>query len=344
MSSEIIVKEKTKIAPNSNKTDILTFYGVPECLDKITEKEKTNLLCMLDCGTIVADSLNKIAHSEGFFVEIPKGLREALQTGKAALDKSGKNIGSYTPNIRIKGERGIKGQITISKGCDTQAITKSLANLAMMSMVQSVLEQLDVIEKKLDEIKQGQKNDRIGSIIGPFKSFFDLYPTFQSKTELDIEVNATYRHMQTGLAQLHFQIEDERTRLSSAPSNIWKVYWNSLKHPFSNDLAKYKTLYNEFVYDLQLYNRLILLSDIVLHLKGDSSAIRRNHKTMQEYCQLYLDDKFRSKMKFILHRETTEIECIDSYNRNIHKALENALQRDLLIECKKEDVKFINQE
>ena len=40
MSSEIIVKEKTKIAPNSNKTDILTFYGVPECLDKITEKEK----------------------------------------------------------------------------------------------------------------------------------------------------------------------------------------------------------------------------------------------------------------------------------------------------------------
>ena len=40
MSSEIIVKEKTRIAPNSNKTDILTFYGVPECLDKITEKEK----------------------------------------------------------------------------------------------------------------------------------------------------------------------------------------------------------------------------------------------------------------------------------------------------------------
>ena len=112
MSSEIIVKEKTRIAPNSNKTDILTFYGVPECLDKITEKEKTNLLCMLDCGTIVADSLNKIAHSEGFFVEIPKVLREALQTGKAALDKSGKNLGFYTPNIRIKGESGIKGQVT----------------------------------------------------------------------------------------------------------------------------------------------------------------------------------------------------------------------------------------
>ena len=28
----------------------------------------------------------------------------------------------------------------------------------------------------------------------------------------------------------------------------------------------------------------------------------------------------------------------------VHKALENALQRDLLIECKKEEVKFINQE
>lgn len=67
---------------------------------------------MLDCGTIVADSLNKIAHSEGFFVEIPKGFREALQTGKATLDKSGQNLGFYTPNIRIKGESGIKGQVT----------------------------------------------------------------------------------------------------------------------------------------------------------------------------------------------------------------------------------------
>ena len=112
MSSKIIVKEKTKIAPNSHKEDILTLYGVPECLDRITEKEKLNLLNMLDCGAIAADSLNRIAHSEGFFVEIPKGLREALRTGKATLDKSGRNIGSYTPNIRIKGESGIKGQVT----------------------------------------------------------------------------------------------------------------------------------------------------------------------------------------------------------------------------------------
>ena len=91
---QIIVKEKTKIAPNSHKEDILTLYGVPECLDRITEKEKLNLLNMLDCGAIAADSLNRIAHSEGFFVEIPKGLRDALKSGKAALDKSSKNPGS----------------------------------------------------------------------------------------------------------------------------------------------------------------------------------------------------------------------------------------------------------
>ena len=343
MSTEIIVNEKTKIAPNSHKKDILALYGVPECLDKITEKEKSNLLNMLDCSAIAADSLNKISHSGGFFVEIPKGLREALRTGKATLDKAGRNIGSYTPNIRIKGESGIKGQITISKGCDIQMITQSVANLALMSMVQSVLEQLDVIEEKVDEINQGQKNDRIGSIIGPFKSFFDLYPTFQSKTELDIEVNATYRNMQTGLGKLHLQIDEERKKLSSAPSNGWKVFYNSLTHPFSSDLSKYKKIYNNFVYDLQLYNRLILLSDIVLYLKGDLSALHSNHSKMLEYCQLYLDNKFRATMNYIMNKDTNGIDCIDNYNNNLNNLLENSPLKDLLIECRIEDVKNLTQ-
>lgn len=348
MSSEIIVKNKTEIAKNSHRKDILTLYGVPACLDKITEKERLNLLNMLDCGAIVTDSLNQIAHSEGFFVEIPKGLREALQTGKATLDKSGKNFGSYTPNIRIKGENGIKGQVTISKGCDSQAITRSLVNLAMMFMVQSVLEKLDAIEEKLDDVKQGQKNDRIGSIIGPFKSFFDLYPTFQSKTELDIEANATYRNMQIGLGQLHFQIEEERKKLSSAPSDLFKLIIMSIKHPFyffrkKNKTDYYKDLYSEYVYDIQLYNRLILLSDIILYLKGCTSEMQSNYAKMQEYCQLYIDEDFRKNMKFLMQRPLYEIDKIDNYNENYQNALERVIQKDLFIEYKKEDVKLLSQ-
>ena len=98
--SEIIVKSKTEIAKASKTKDILASYGVPEALDSIVKKEKSNILNMLDCGAVVADSINKISNSEEYFVEIPKRLREALKNGTAEFDKSGKNISSFTPNIR----------------------------------------------------------------------------------------------------------------------------------------------------------------------------------------------------------------------------------------------------
>lgn len=347
--SEIIVKSKTEIAKASKTKDILASYGVPEALDSIVKKEKSNILNMLDCGAVVADSINKISNSEEYFVEIPKRLREALKNGTAEFDKSGKNIGSFTPNIRIKGESGIKGQATISKGVDSQAITQSLANLAMMAMVQSVLEKLDAIEDKLGEIVQGQKNDRIGKILGAFKALMDLYPTFKSEGELYEQANRTYTDMQEGLTQLHLQIEEARRKLSSAPSNYKElVKQKILKNPFSNpfkpkNVDYYKELYTEFTYDIQLYNRLILLSDVVLHLKkGDSDVMLKNHRKMYQYCMDNLDCRFRQAMRYIMDRPITEIYNIDNYNKNYYEALDGITQKDILIEYNKEDVKLLN--
>ena len=345
MSSEIIVKEKTKIAPNSNKTDILSLYGVPACLDKITKKEKSNLLNMLDCGAIVADSLNKIAHSEGFFVEIPKGLRDALKSGKATLDKSTKIPGSFTPNIRIKGVNGIQGQVTISKGVDTQAITQSLANLAMMSMVQSVLGQLDAIQEGIEDIKKGQENDRVASVTGAFKNFMLHYP-YETLEELKDRAFSAGESVQIGLTKLHHQIDEERKQLDSAPQNDWGAFLLSVKNLLKIHRSKidyYRELYHRFTYHLQLYNRLILLSDVILHLEGKSSDISKNHMQIEKYCQQYIDGSFRKKMLYLMARPTSEIDSIDGYHQNFRKALEN-IQKGILIECKKEDVKYLNQE
>lgn len=342
MENELIVKEKTQISPLSTQKDILSLYNVPDMLDKITKKEKSNFLNMLNCGAIGADSINRIANAEGFIVEIPKGLRDALRTGQATLDKSSKNIGSFTPNIRLRGENGIKGQITISEGTDYQTITQSISNLAMMAMVQSVLEKLDVIEGKVDDIIDGQKNDRVGTIIGSFKSFMDLYPTFKSKEELDSAAILHYNDIQQGLAQLHLQLELERKKLIDAPKNGLQIFWKSICHPFRSNLDLYRKYYSDFVYDLQLYNRLILLSDIILYLKGDPNIMERNHKTILEYCNLYLNKEFRKSMNFIMNKNTKELSNIDNYNKNLSKSLQNFLQKEICIECKAEDVKLLN--
>ena len=344
MENNIVIKPNTEIAPQSKKKDILSLYGVPQMLDKITQKEKTNLLNHLNCSMVVVDSLNKIAHSDGFFVEIPKGLREALRTGKATLDKSAKSPGSFTPNIRVKGQSGIKGQVTISEGTDSQAITQSLSNLAMMGMVQTVLANIEVIEEKVDDIKKGQKDDRVGNVIGPFKGFMDLYPTFKTQEDLDRAATSAYIEMQKGLYQLHKQIDREYEKLEMAPKNGWQVAWNTLKHyfKFKDDVGKYRNIYADYVYDLQLYNRLILLSDVILYLKGDTSVMQSNHQVMLQYCNERNDANFRKNMQYLTHSEIPEILKIDEFNYNISKSLEGILLNGLQIECKKEDSRLLN--
>lgn len=342
MRNELIVKPKTEVALNSKKKDILSYYGVPEMLDKIVLKEKQNILNKLNCGAVVFDAFNKISHSNDFLVEIPSGLREMLKTGKATFDKSQKNPGGFTPNIRINGESGIAGQASIVERADSQALTQSLSNLAMMAMVQSVLAKLDVIDEKLEEIKTAQKDDRVGAIVGYFKGFMDLYPTFKSQEELNYAANAVYPNMQSELAKIHKHIARVREKLEKAPFGKWQTLWQSVKHPFSNQAEIYQNAYAEYVYEIQLYNRLILLTDVILHLKGDDGAFKRNHQIMVDYCKDNMDCIFQKRMQFLMNGKSNEIDNIMAFNNNIELAIKGLPLNNMVIECNKDEIKYLN--
>jgi hypothetical protein len=344
MNNKLVVKSQTVIASSETKEkDILDYYyDIPAILDRFVEEEKKDFLNSLYCGTVVADSLNQLAHSESFFVEIPKGLREKLKTGEAVFDTSAKASGSNTPNIRLKGGKEIVGQATITKKTDSLAVTRSLSNLAMMAMVQTILYKIDVLDEKVEDLKRGQINNRVGKIIGSFKSFMDLYPTFNNTEELNYNANSTYRAMQEGLGQIHLHINEVRKKLNKAPTNNWKVFWHGIVYFFGSDIDKYRKLYNEYITSIQLYNRLSLLSDVVLHLKNADSAMSSNHKTMYDYCNQQLTDTFKKSMKFLLNREPIEIERIHEYNIRLDKILKEVQNMDLVIECRQEDVKLLN--
>lgn len=342
MANELIIKSKTEISTQSEKTDILTLYGVPGMIDQIIKKEKSNLFNNLSCATVIIDALNNCTYSEDFFVEIPSGLREMLRSGKATFDQSAKNPGSFTPNIRVKGEPGIKGQATIVQKTDTQAVAQSLSNLAMMAMVQSILDKLDAIEKKVDDIKTGQKNDRVGSIIGAFKGLIDLYSTFKRSEELQNVAQTTYIEMQKGLAQLHLQIDTERKKLNGVPTTGWQVFYQSITNPFHNEAERYQKCYEDYIYDIQLYNRLILLTDVVFLLMGKNEAIEENHSKMLKYCEEYIDDSFKNNMSYLMQGKIDGIDHILEYNKNLKSLFDETSLKDLRIECNKEDIKQIH--
>lgn len=341
MSQELVLKDQTKVAASNDKQDILSLYGVPTMLNRIVRKEKKDFLSHLCCDGVLLDSLNHLAHSEDLMVEIPSGLRELLRAGKASFDKSGKIPGAYTPNIRINGK--LQGQAIIEIKTNPMVVTETMSNLAMMAMVQSVLEKLDVIESGVEEIKNGQSNNRIGTIIGAFKGFMDLYPNFLSTEEMRNTANKTYIDMQEGLAQYHLQIEIERKRLEGAPINGWDALAKSIRHPSYNVAERYQKYYEKYVYDLQLYNRLILLSDIILHFKGDKDSIRNNHKVMMNYCRIYLDESFKKNMDFLTEHNIQGIKSVEDYNSSLENVLEKMPYQTILLECKKEDVKYLTQ-
>lgn len=337
MDKGIAVKNKTELSPVCQKQDILALYGVPSMLDEIAKKEKDNLFSMLTPSFVLADSLNEISHAGGFVVNIPKGMEDALRSGVAHLDKSSKDIGAFTPNIRINGETGIKGQLTISNGVDSQAVMHSLSNLAMMAMLQNVLSKLDDLEEKQNEILKGQENDRIGSIIGAYKAFKDLV---NNKDQDSIKTlgESCYKDIQEGLAQLNLQIEEERKKLANMPSTYWQVF---IKSFFSTHTVLKPEIYEKFVYDIQLYCRLLLLSDVVALRIGKGDTIPKNHEVIEEYCSQHLSVKFQKHMKFLTNGHVAALDKINRFNQYCSSILIAISQNGISIECKPEDIKLL---
>ena len=63
---------------------------------------------------------------------------------------------------------------------------------------------------------------------------------------------------------------------------------------------------------------------------------------MVDYCSIYIDDSFKKKMSYLMNNNTTGITNILEYNKKLDLALEGVLVNDIKIQCKKEDIKFLN--
>ena len=107
MKNELTLKSETQLAPELSDVDILSIYKVPASIDKMVEKNKTDLLNKLNCGAVLIDAFAEIGNSTDFMVDIPAGLRNMLKSGKAVFDNSAKSPGNFTPNIRIVGKNEI---------------------------------------------------------------------------------------------------------------------------------------------------------------------------------------------------------------------------------------------
>ncbi|MDN0070882.1 hypothetical protein QVN97_02510 [Bacteroides caecigallinarum] len=345
MNDKLVVKEKTTLSKSvSQSNDLLVYYGIPEFIDEISKSNRTNIMNSLECGTIILDALNQISDSQDFVVEIPQELRQMINEGKAHFDDSHKSQGKYTPNIRIKGEKGIKGQACIGKNSNTKKITGSMSSLAMMAMIQSVIAKLDDVCEFVQDILKGQQYDRISKVIGSFKAFVDLYPYFKSEDEMQNFANVVNLDMQQGLSAIHQSLDNKIKKLSQAPKNNFQVFYReAFRFTTTTSVSKYREIYKEFIYEMRLYSRLIILSDIILGCKGlPPTAISQNHKSFNDYCDNNLTTHFLSSMEFLIDTHETGLREILEFNKSLALGINQLEKSPMNIECNRQEIKYLN--
>lgn len=345
MEKDLILKSESSLQKKQNEEkDILYYYGVPGFMEEIVKRNKTEMLNCLACAAVTLDSLNQASHANGFFVHIPEGMRKLINEGKAHFDKSSKILGEFSPNIRMNGSKTINGQATIYKDIDSQKLTSSLSNLAIMAMMQVVVSKLEDIGEMTQDLLQGQHDDRVSKILGAFKSFSDLYFTFTSDVELQIQAGNAYSQMQEGLTALLHEIENKRMKLLQAPKNHIQVLIKSFtSNPLKNKTKEYQKIYGEFLYDLRLYCRLIIMSDIVLGCKGATAdVVIRNHKPFNDYCKDKLSLSFQNDISYLTHQEDTGLKAILNFNASVNNGIEQLKSSPLTIECENKYVKLLN--
>ena len=343
MADDLVLKNNSSLSKKSDEEkDILSYFGISGLMDEIVKRNKTDMLNCLACAAGTVDAINQASHAEGFFVHIPEGMRKLINEGKAHFDKSNKNPGEFSPNIRIDGSKTIDGQATIYKDIDSQKLTGSLSNLAMMAMMQGVMVKLDDIGEMTQDLLQGQHDDRVSKILGAFKSFSDLYFTFTSDLELQILAGNANNQIREGLEALLHEIDAKRKKLLHAPKNNFQVVLYALA-PGKNVSKKYQKIYKEFLYDLRLYSRLIIMSDIILGCKGATAdVIIRNHQPFNDYCNDKLSQPFQENISFLMDEEDTGLKGILSFNASINNGIEQLKSSSLKIECDNKDVKLLN--
>lgn len=340
MESEKQLILRTNFVREALQNDVL-LYGVSDAIDKLLTSEKRKALSnftiddVLTAGSLVS-SFSEILNSSELIVVIPGQLKDLLKSGEAVFDKSKLFAGQFTPNFRIKGGKGISGQITLKRGVSKEVVSNRLTNLLSMALSLQALSKLKRIEQKLDEIKQGQMNDRIGRVVGAFKEYCDSYESFNSEVELRNHAHHVLIEMHQGLEQILLEIKEERKQLDKAPDGIWAQIVNRIK--LGHRIDYFSEIYDNYAIHLNIYSRLVFLYSIVRATIGNHVRLSENFKTLDTYLSDFHSISFLKRMKYVLNREPEELLKLSELSKNLNRRLIDLPSQTFALELSKSDI------
>lgn len=161
-----LYKIKT-ISDSQNMQSPLLYSGVDKAVSFVKKH--------LDSVPAIADAVEKFKTSGAisYVANLTKEQLQKLENGEIKLGNSKQYADAYTPNIYIPGEKGIKGQLSISRQELPSDFISSMVSLNMQKQLQQISQELIEINSKLDYIEQGQRNDRIALVFAARQQFIE---------------------------------------------------------------------------------------------------------------------------------------------------------------------------
>lgn len=309
----------------SGRTDVFSDFSLPSLIRPIISNDHIDLLSML-CPVAELRSVLEKLKTKGFILKIPEEFRRAVREGTAYLGNSQKHPGGMTPNVYDHKTGKLVGQGYIHEGVDPSSMGDIMNNLAVFAMLQSIIVKLDDLQEDVAFIKEGQKDDRMGKIIGSFKSYVIALPTFRTIEEQRNASFIVYCSISEGLYQIHFFLDRVCQLMQDCPNNWWEHLLAAVKHPFKNVAEKKEAVYHELLANLYNYYNLIILSDIILLHRGASfSVIKENHKSINAFYNRALGGDLDAKVEFLCAGNTEDYQRIKQLTRDEESMLHRAI-------------------
>ncbi len=299
LTSGLIVKRVSNKPTTSAVNDVFSDFSLPSLIRPIVNNNRQSLLSMLCPALELGSIIEKLSAKQLVFV-VPPELRKAIREGTAFLGKSAAHPGNMTPNIYDTGSGQLIGQGYVTDGWNLANAGVVLNNVAIFAMLQNVVGKLESIQKDVSLLKEGQQDDRMGKVIGSFKSYSVALPTFRTVEEQRNASFIVYCSISEGLYQIHFFLDRLCRLMEDSPDNWWRHVLGAISNPFKNIAEEKERVYHELVSNLFNFRNLMVLSDVILLHRGAScSVIKENHKSVNAFYSRALNEKVEKKIAYL---------------------------------------------
>ena len=131
-----------------------------EAFGKMHDEQRRDLIRLLRQTPAVVEAIRKsgVSSDAAYRVVIPPHMIQQLKAGTARLGNG--TVSRFTANIHNSKTGKIISQISLEKV--SPELIASLNQMAMQSALLEIAQRLELIEQKIEEVLQGQRDDRAG--------------------------------------------------------------------------------------------------------------------------------------------------------------------------------------